>query len=158
MAQKLSTLGHFEAGRCSRLQHKLPQGNPYKFIEARDHVESIRDKTIAALQYHRSPRKGGQYENLGGFLASERISFTAKLLREALPFELGRNAVPGLEVMNNPKVFNQFHSAVLNQILPDIAYGVTLPRGELTMIELIRICETTLDLMNTSLRQLGIDR
>lgn len=158
MAKKLSPQDHFYAGALSRQQNKLPQGNPYKFIEARSNVELARQQAIAALQYHRSPRKGGAWDNLGGFLAHERVWYTAKLLRKILPFCLGRNAVPGLQVMGRPEVFEPFHDAMVNQILPEIAHATMLPRGEPMMEELVRICEKTIDLMNKALRGMGIHR
>lgn len=129
MTQKLSPQHHFAQGRNSRQNCPLPPNNPYKFLEARDWVKCLGDNARAVLDYHRSPRKGGDDDLIGPCLARERIWWTEKVLREGLPSILGRNAVPGLEVVNQPSVSDPFETAVVKRILPDISRTILLPKS-----------------------------
>ena len=129
---------------------QLP-GNPYKLEEAGWQLDAMLDTARAALQYERHQVKGGAQDSLGGCLAYERRPWTREALGKSLPHLLGRNAVPGLEVMARPDLLLRFSDTVLDALLPAATAGLALPKGEPMMIQLVDVLERTLALIDETL-------
>lgn len=125
--------------------------NPYKLKEARQQIVTMLDTARAVLQYERRPVRGGGQDSLGGCLAYERYRWTRKVLGEWISRVLGRNAVPGLEVMARPVVLARFTDKVLGELLPAATAGLALPQGEPMMLHLVDLLDRTLAAVDETL-------
>mgnify|MGYP000414385145 CR=1 FL=1 len=135
---------------------QLP-GNPYKLEDAREHLDAMLDTGRAALKFERFPVNGGAQVSLGGCLAFERRRWTRHLLGKSLPYELGYNAVPGLEMMAQPALLARFTDMLVDEILPAVTSGLTLPEGEPMMVCLVDVLERSLVLIEETLAACEVD-
>ena len=152
MAKNLDPRAIYHEAYQDRKAHPLQlPGNPYKLADARRALTPTLRTARAVLDYERHPVKGGGDDYLGGCFAHERRAWTANVFRRWIPFVLGYEAVPGLEVMARPDLLKRFSDAVLQDILPAATVGLALPKGVPMMVCLVEVLEYTLRLIDETL-------
>jgi hypothetical protein len=144
MTAKLNPFASYQEAYQKRQQCPLTlPGDSYKLQDARHTISAMLETAEAALDHEYGPAPDPQ-ELYGCCLAGERYAWARQTLAEGLPYVLGYNAVPGLEVMGRADLTHSFTTTLWVFVLPTASRGLELPDGASLLKHVFEVLEGTL--------------